>query len=160
MFVNTQSTNSTLHKHHFKEKDTQLTVLQLMVMMANIKRKNHLHFASRLAFSKRSVPSRSNSEGEYHSSAGSGERKAAFQFNAYTLWATMAGQKWPEGDRHFYGRLHVPVLLICGRHDRLVSEAEEEEALFVGCILLVFIFHTTSLFSSPQSDNVKAIHWT
>ncbi|KAL5968771.1 Protein ABHD8 [Taenia solium] len=42
----------------------------------------------------------------------------------------MAGQKWLEGDRHFYGRLHVPVLLICGRRDRLVSEAEEEEALF------------------------------
>ncbi|VDM19474.1 unnamed protein product [Hydatigera taeniaeformis] len=83
-----------------------------------------------LAFSKRGISSRSNSESQSHCSADSAERKAAFQFNAYTLWATMAGQKWPEGDRHFYGRLHVPVLLICGCQDRLVSEAEEEEALF------------------------------
>ncbi|KAL5110180.1 Protein ABHD8 [Taenia crassiceps] len=83
----------------------------------------------RLAFSRRGISSRSSPEGKYYSSAGSEERKAAFQFNAYTLWATMEGQKWPEGNRYFYGRIDVPVLLICGRHDRLVSEAEEEEAL-------------------------------
>ena len=59
------------------------------------------------------------------------DRRAAFQFNAYTLWATMAGQMWPEGDRDFYARLRVPVLLICGCLDRLVSEEEEEETLFV-----------------------------
>lgn len=84
----------------------------------------------RLAFSKRSPSSSPNPEGGHRSIAAFEDQKAAFQFNAYTLWATMAGQKWPEGDRHFYSRLRVPVLLICGSHDRLVSEAEEEETLF------------------------------
>lgn len=43
----------------------------------------------------------------------------------------MAGQKWLEGDRNFYARLRVPVLLICGCRDRLVSLEEEEETLLV-----------------------------
>ncbi|EUB62987.1 Abhydrolase domain-containing protein 8 [Echinococcus granulosus] len=85
----------------------------------------------RLGFQRQRSPSSSpNPEGGHRSIAAFEDQKAAFQFNAYTLWATMAGQKWPEGDRHFYSRLRVPVLLICGSHDRLVSEAEEEETLF------------------------------
>ncbi|VDK89360.1 unnamed protein product [Dibothriocephalus latus] len=59
------------------------------------------------------------------------EMQSAFCLNAYTLRATMAGQIWPGGNKHFYGRVSVPVLLISGANDKLVPLAEEEEALHV-----------------------------
>nr|VZI29518.1 unnamed protein product [Spirometra erinaceieuropaei] len=57
------------------------------------------------------------------------EMKEVFCLNAYTLRATMEGQVWPDGTKEFYEKLTLPVLLISGANDKLVSLSEEEEAL-------------------------------
>ncbi|BHF65796.1 Protein abhd8 [Sparganum proliferum] len=57
------------------------------------------------------------------------EMKEVFCLNAYTLRATMEGQVWPDGTKQFYEKLTLPVLLISGANDKLVSLSEEEEAL-------------------------------
>lgn len=59
------------------------------------------------------------------------ERRSGYQFNAYTIWAVMAGQIWPEGGPKFYSQVKVPTLLISGTEDRLVSLPEETETHFV-----------------------------
>ena len=92
----------------------------------------------RLAFSKQSTVTKNASTSGETNDVNPKSAKAkptgmeeAFSFNAYSLWATMAGQRWPDGDKNFYSRLKMPTLLICGSQDRLVSEEEEEETLFV-----------------------------
>ncbi len=65
----------------------------------------------------------------------------------------MAGQNWPEGDSTFYGRLRVPILLICGCQDKLVPEEEEEETLYVSHQLLPCHF----LIEDPVLDFLQSL---
>ncbi|KAM7537414.1 hypothetical protein Aperf_G00000075792 [Anoplocephala perfoliata] len=58
------------------------------------------------------------------------ERADGYQFNAYTLWAAMAGQWWPEGGFRFYRQVQLPVLLLSGTEDHLVTLEEEMETHF------------------------------
>ncbi|KAM3179536.1 hypothetical protein ACTXT7_000425 [Hymenolepis weldensis] len=58
------------------------------------------------------------------------ERTSGYQFNAYTLWAVMAGQIWPQGSPKFYRQVKIPTLLLSGTEDRLVTLDEEMETHF------------------------------
>ncbi|VDN97056.1 unnamed protein product [Rodentolepis nana] len=58
------------------------------------------------------------------------ERTSGYKFNAYTLWAVMAGQVWPQGGPSFYRQVKIPTLLLSGTEDRLVTLDEEMETHF------------------------------
>nr|CDS31721.1 abhydrolase domain containing protein 8 [Hymenolepis microstoma] len=58
------------------------------------------------------------------------ERTSGYKFNAYTLWAVMAGQIWPQGGPSFYRQVKIPTLLLSGTEDRLVALDEEMETHF------------------------------
>lgn len=66
--------------------------------------------------------------------------KQAFDLPVYVLRHTMHGQDWLDGDELFHQWLTCPTLLLHGKHDQFVSEAEEremEKAIFNSHLVVV-----------------------